>query len=63
MIAERTAASRAGRGRGGLQRAGRRRSGVPGVVEAGFTDAWDVAGDPEDRTATFNDWEPPVGVG
>lgn len=33
------------------------------LVEAGFTDAWDVAGNPEDRTATFNDWEPPVASG
>jgi endonuclease/exonuclease/phosphatase family metal-dependent hydrolase len=30
---------------------------------AGFDDAWLVAGDPEDRTATFNDWEPPVDSG
>ncbi|ROP80659.1 endonuclease/exonuclease/phosphatase family protein [Curtobacterium sp. PhB115] len=29
-------------------------------AEAGFSDAWVVAGDPDDRTATFNDWEPPV---
>ncbi|MGU3411973.1 endonuclease/exonuclease/phosphatase family protein [Microbacterium sp. M1A1_1b] len=32
-------------------------------AEGGFTDAWVVAGDPEDRTATFNDWAPPVSSG
>ena len=29
-------------------------------AEAGFEDAWLAAGDPSDRTATFNDWQPPV---
>lgn len=33
------------------------------LVDAGFVDAWDVAGDPADRTATFNDWRPPVASG
>jgi len=32
-------------------------------AEAGFEDAWLVAGDPDDRTATYNDWEPPVPSG
>lgn len=32
-------------------------------AEAGYVDAWTVAGDAEDRTATFNDWEPPVASG
>lgn len=30
---------------------------------AGFVDAWSLGGDPDDRTATFNDWEPPVDTG
>lgn len=29
-------------------------------ADAGFDDTWLLAGDPEDRTATFNDWQPPV---
>uniref|UniRef100_A0A942SXI9 Endonuclease/exonuclease/phosphatase family protein n=1 Tax=Neobacillus citreus TaxID=2833578 RepID=A0A942SXI9_9BACI len=33
------------------------------LESAGFTDAWTVAGDPADRTATFNDWQPPVATG
>jgi endonuclease/exonuclease/phosphatase family metal-dependent hydrolase len=31
--------------------------------EAGFADAWLTAGDPSDRTATFNGWQPPVDSG
>ncbi|MFS0729022.1 endonuclease/exonuclease/phosphatase family protein [Curtobacterium sp. 1P10AnD] len=30
---------------------------------AGYTDAWEAGGDPDDRTATFNDWQPPVASG
>ncbi|MFJ3379748.1 endonuclease/exonuclease/phosphatase family protein [Curtobacterium sp. NPDC090217] len=29
----------------------------------GYVDTWTVAGDPDDRTATFNDWLPPVESG
>jgi endonuclease/exonuclease/phosphatase family metal-dependent hydrolase len=32
-------------------------------AEAGYSDAWTVAGDPDDRTATYNGWEPPVDSG
>ena len=32
-------------------------------AEAGFADAWLAVGDPADRTATFNDWQPPVDSG
>ncbi len=31
--------------------------------EAGFEDAWLVAGDPDDRTASYNEWQPPVDSG
>ena len=30
---------------------------------AGYTDAWEAGSDPDDRTATFNDWQPPVASG
>ena len=32
-------------------------------TEAGYEDAWTVAGDPEDRTASYNDWQAPVASG
>ncbi|WP_186317766.1 endonuclease/exonuclease/phosphatase family protein [Curtobacterium sp. 9128] len=32
-------------------------------ADAGYADAWTVAGDPSDLTATYNDWEPPVASG
>lgn len=32
-------------------------------ADAGYTDAWSVAGDPDDHTASFNDWQPPVATG
>ncbi|PCN47758.1 hypothetical protein Csp2054_10315 [Curtobacterium sp. 'Ferrero'] len=32
-------------------------------LDAGYIDAWGQAGDPTDRTATFNDWQPPVSTG
>ncbi|OIH92545.1 endonuclease/exonuclease/phosphatase family protein [Curtobacterium sp. MCBA15_001] len=32
-------------------------------ADAGWADAWAVAGDPEDRTATYNDWRAPVDSG
>jgi endonuclease/exonuclease/phosphatase family metal-dependent hydrolase len=32
-------------------------------ADAGWSDAWTVAGDPEDRTASFNGWQPPVQTG
>lgn len=33
------------------------------LLDAGFVDAWAVAGDPADDVATFNDWRPPVRTG
>jgi len=32
-------------------------------VDAGYRDAWSDAGDPEDRTASFNGWQAPVDSG
>lgn len=32
-------------------------------VDAGYRDAWLDAGDPDDRTATYNDWQAPVDSG
>lgn len=32
-------------------------------ADAGYTDAWTVAGDPDDHTASYNDWQPPVATG
>lgn len=32
-------------------------------VDAGYVDAWAVAGDPSDDVATFNDWRPPERTG
>jgi endonuclease/exonuclease/phosphatase family metal-dependent hydrolase len=32
-------------------------------ADAGYRDAWAVAGDPEDRTASFNGWRPPAPTG